>query len=104
LRFLLSTPNHVSVRDIARQLKMPSGHVFYHLKRMVETGILVRRNWTEEHGNTISEYVEYEPQPVFSEKNALAMGLRELEALVVDSTPKKVGICVQFMLMLSKIS
>ncbi|GAG43812.1 unnamed protein product, partial [marine sediment metagenome] len=40
MRILLNQDEDISVRGIARRLELPSGHIFYHLKKMVEMGLL----------------------------------------------------------------
>jgi predicted transcriptional regulator len=54
---LLNTGEDLSVREIARRLDIPVGHVFYHLKKLHENGVLVREQ--------MEEKVFYTPQELF---------------------------------------
>ena len=54
---LLNTGEDLSVREIARRLNIPVGHVFYHLKRLHENGVLVKEN--------VEDKVFYTPQDIF---------------------------------------
>ena len=55
---LLNSDDDISVREIARRLNRPVGHVFYHLKRLYELGILTR--------NEVDGRVYYSPQKLFT--------------------------------------
>lgn len=57
LRLLLSTGEDLSVHEIARRLKLPPSQVFYHLRKMVEWGILIREE--------LFDRVFYSPQKIF---------------------------------------
>lgn len=101
VRILVETPDHVSVREMGRRLRVPSSQVWYHLQRLVEMGVLVKRSWTEETGDIIREWSEYEPQPIFSDPGALGEVLR-LGDRVRDATPLRIANCVAFLVKLSK--
>ncbi len=58
MRILLNQDEDVSVRGIARRLDLPSSHIFYHLKKMVEMGILKK--------NEIDNNIFYTPQKIFT--------------------------------------
>lgn len=58
MQLLLNTGEDLSVREIARKLDRPSGHVFYHLKKLFEMGILKREQ--------IEDRVYYTPQELFT--------------------------------------
>ena len=58
MQLLLNTGEDLSVREISRRLDRPSGHVFYHLKKLSEMGILKREQ--------IEDRVYYIPQDIFT--------------------------------------
>ena len=58
MRILLTQDEDISVRGIARRLDLPSSHIFYHLKKMVEMGILKK--------NQIEDKIFYTPQKIFT--------------------------------------
>jgi len=91
MRLLLDTGEDLSVREIARRLDRPSGHVFYHLKRLHEMGILMKEE--------IEDRVYYTPQAIFTEKidNVLET-LMELSELIDDPNVKKIANCVTMFL------
>jgi len=91
MRLLLDTGEDLSVREIARRLDRPSGHVFYHLKRLYEMGILKR----EENGDR----VYYSPQAIFTEEidNVLET-LMELSDLIDDPNDTKIANCLTMFL------
>ena len=91
MRLLLDAGEDLSVREIARRLDRPSGHVFYHLKRLHEMGILTR----EEDGDR----VYYTPQAIFTgEIDNVLEPLMELSGLIDDSDETKIANCVTMFL------
>ncbi|GAG64777.1 unnamed protein product, partial [marine sediment metagenome] len=88
---LLNTGEDLSVREIARRLGRPSGHVFYHLKRLYEMGVLIR----EEN----EDRVYYTPQAIFTDEidNVLDT-LMELSELINEPNEKKIANCVTMFL------
>ena len=91
MRLLLDTGEDLSVREIARRLDRPSGHVFYHLKRLHEMGILTREE--------VEDRVYYTPQAIFTEEidNVLDT-LMELAELIDEPNEKKISNCVTMFL------
>ena len=91
MRLLLESGEDISVREIARRLDRPSGHVFYHLKRLYEMGILTRE---EEE-----DRVYYTPQPIFTgEKDNVLDTLMGLSDLICEPDEKKIANCVTMFL------
>jgi len=91
MRLLLDTGEDLSVREIARQLDRPSGHVFYHLKRLHEMGILTKEE--------IGDRVYYTPQAIFTEKvDSVLETLMELSDLIDDPDETKIANCVTMFL------
>ena len=91
MRLLLDTGEDLSVREIARRLDRPSGHVFYHLKRLHEMGILVKEE--------IEDRVYYTPQAIFTEKiDSVLETLMELSDLIDDPNEEKIANCVTMFL------
>ena len=91
MRLLLNSGEDVSVREIARRIGRPVGHVFYHLKRLYELGILNR--------NEVDGRVYYAPQELFTEKidETLEM-LSGLSKMIVDPDGDKIAQCVTMFL------
>ena len=90
LRFLLGN-EEVSIREMARRLRLPSSQVFYHVKKLTELGVLVR--------TVEGERVWYEPQPIFlEEREKVVETLRELSALVRDADDEKTANCLYYLL------
>jgi len=91
MRLLLDAGEDLSVREIARQLDRPSGHVFYHLKRLHEMGILTKEE--------IGDRVYYTPQAIFTEKvDSVLETLMELSDLIDDPNETKIANCVTMFL------
>ena len=91
MRLLLDTGEDLSVREIARQLDRPSGHVFYHLKRLHEMGILTKEE--------IGDRVYYTPQAIFTEKvDSVLETLMELSDLIDDPDETKIANCITMFL------
>jgi len=91
MRLLLDTGEDLSVREIARRLDRPSGHVFYHLKKLHEMGILKKEE--------IEDRVYYTPQAIFTEEidNVLET-LLKLSELIEDPNETKIANCVNLFL------
>lgn len=91
MRLLLDTGEDLSVREIARRLDRPSGHIFYHLKRMGEMGILKRER--------VEDRVYYTPQKIFTEKiDNVLNTLLELSDLIDNSNETKLSNCIAMFL------
>ena len=91
MRLLLDTGEDLSVREIARRLDMPSGHVFYHLKKLHEMGILTKEE--------IEDRVYYAPQAIFTEKiDDVLETLLDLSDLIDDPNEAKIANCVTMFL------
>lgn len=61
MRLLMEIDHDPYLTEIAKKLGVPSSHVYYHVKQLVEKGILLKR---EEEGMIV-----YQPQPFFGPKN-----------------------------------
>jgi len=91
MQLLIEPAEDLSVREIARRLDRPSGHVFYHLKKLHEMGIL-RREESEDR-------VYYTPQDIFTEKiEEVLETLMELSVLIDDPNEAKIANCVTMFL------
>lgn len=91
MRLLLDTGEDLSVREIARRLDRPSGHVFYHLKRLYEMGILTRED--------AEDRVYYTPQAIFTEEiDKVLETLMELSDSIDDPNETKIANCVTMFL------
>ena len=91
MKLLLNTEEDLSVREIARRLDLTSGHVFYHLKRLYEMGILTKEE--------IENKVYYAPQPIFTENiDDIMNSLLKLSDLIKDSDEIKIANCVTMFL------
>ena len=92
LRLLLEEGEDTSVREIARRLKISGALSHYHLRKMVEMGVLI-------HHATSSRAGYYELQPIFTENLRSTSFLLSLVAERVNGcTPDKLGNCVSFFL------
>ena len=88
---LLNTGEDLSVREIARRLDRPSGHVFYHLKKLNEMGILTKER--------IGDRVYYTPQDIFTEKiDDVLEDLFKLSELIDEPDERKIANCVTMFL------
>ncbi|GAG60974.1 unnamed protein product, partial [marine sediment metagenome] len=77
MRLLLDTGEDLAVREIARRLNRPLGHVFYHLKRLHEMGILKREE--------VEDRVYYTPQAIFTDEiEDVLETLMDLSELIDD--------------------
>ena len=68
----------VSIGQIAKKLGRPSSHIFYHIKKMSERGVVTREE--------IEGKVFYSPQPIFSEDVESGASLWDLEGFSVSTT------------------
>ena len=88
---MLNTGEDLSVREIARRLGRPSGHVFYHLKRLYKRGVLTREQ--------IEDKVYYTPQAIFTEEIDESLeALMELSKLITEPDEKKIANCLSMFL------
>ncbi len=91
MMLLLNTDEDLAVREIARKLNRPTGHVFYHLKKLNEMGILKREE--------IEERVYYTPQAIFTEEiDEVLETLMELSDLIEDPNEAKIANCITMFL------
>ena len=91
MRLLLDTGEDISVREIARRLDRPSGHVFYHLKRLHEMGVLTREE--------IDDRVYYTPQAIFTDEiDNVLEALLKLSELIDDPNETKIANCITLFL------
>jgi len=91
MQLLLNTGEDLSVREIARRLNRPLGHVFYHLKKLNEMGILKREE--------IEDRVYYTPQAIFTEEiDSVLETLMELSDLIEEPTEAKISNCITMFL------
>ena len=91
MKLLLDTGEDISVREIARRLDRPSGHVHYHLKRLHEMGILKREK--------VEERVYYTPQAIFTDEIDDSLDtIMELAELINEPNEKKISNCITMFL------
>ena len=91
MRILLNQDEDISVRGIARRLDLSSGHIFYHLKKMVEMGILKK--------NKEENRIYYKPQKIFtSEIDITKDKLGEISESIDDPNHIKITNCVTMFL------
>ena len=91
MKLLLNTGEDLAVREIARQLDRPSGHVHYHLKRLHVMGILTREE--------SEDRVYYTPQAIFTQEiEGVLETLLNLSELIEDSNEIKIANCVTMFL------
>ena len=91
MKLLLEPAEDLSVREIARRLNRPSGHVFYHLKKLHEMGILTREE--------VEDRVYYTPQAIFTQGiEGVLETLLNLSELIEDSNEIKIANCVTMFL------
>ena len=87
MRLLLDTGEDLSVREIARRLEISSGHVFYHLKKLVEMGVLTKEK--------VEDRIYYTPQALFTEKiDEVLETLLKLSKLIDDPNETKISNCI----------
>ncbi len=91
MQLLLEPAEDLSVREIARRLDRPPGHVFYHLKKLHEMGILRREEFDDR--------VYYTPQAIFTDKiDDVLETLMDLSDLIDDSNEEKIANCITMFL------
>jgi len=91
MRLLLDTGEDLSIREIARRLDISSGHVHYHLRKLVEMGVLIKEE--------IEDRIYYTPQAIFTEKiDTVLESLMELSDLIDDPNEIKISNCVMLFL------
>ncbi len=91
MQLLLEPAEDLSGREIARRLDRPSGHIFYHIKKLHEMGILVKEE--------IEDRVYYTPQAIFTDEiDAVLETLMDLSGLIEDSNEAKIANCVTMFL------
>jgi len=91
MQLLLEPAEDLSGREIARRLDRPSGHIFYHIKKLHEMGILVKEE--------IDDRVYYTPQAIFTEEiDEVLETLMELSDLIDDPNETKIANCVTMFL------
>ena len=87
MRILLNQDEDISVRGIARRLDLPSGHIFYHLKKMVEMGILKK--------DRIEDKIFYTPQKMFTSAiEDTTDKITEISVNIDESDPTKLANCI----------
>ncbi len=91
MQLLLEPAEDLSGREIARRLDRPSGHIFYHIKKLYEMGILTREE--------VDDRVYYTPQAIFTDEiDDVLETLMELSDLIEDPNEKKIANCVTMFL------
>ena len=91
MQLLLEPAEDLSGREIARRLDRPSGHIFYHIKKLHEMGILVKEE--------IEDRVYYTPQAIFTDEiDDVLETLMELSDLIEDPNETKIANCVTMFL------
>ncbi len=91
MRLLLDTGEDLSIREISRRLDISSGHVHYHLRKLVEMGVLIKEE--------IEDRVYYTPQAIFTEEiDKVLETLLKLSELIEDPNEKKIANCVMLFL------
>lgn len=91
MRILLNQDEDISVRGIARRLDLPSSHIFYHLKKMVEMGILTK--------DRIEDKMFYTPQKMFT--SDIEDTIERISAISVnidEADPTKLANCITMFL------
>ena len=91
MQLLLEDGEDLAVREIARRLNRPPGHVFYHLKKLHEMGILCR--------DKIEDRVYYTPQNIFTKKTDETIGtINELSKLIKAKNGETIANCIMMFL------
>jgi len=91
MRILLNQNEDISVRGIARRLDLPSSHIFYHLKKMVEMGILTK--------NKVGDKMFYTPQKIFtSEIKDTTNKIMEISMNIDEADHVKLANCIAMFL------
>lgn len=87
MRILLNQDEDISIRGIARRLDLPSSHIFYHLKKMVEMGILTK--------DRIEDKIFYVPQKIFTGNITDTMRqIHEISVNIDEPDPTKLANCI----------
>ena len=91
MRILLNQDKDISVRGIARRLDLPSSHIFYHLKKMVEMGLLEKQE--------VNDKMYYAPQKIFTDEIADTMNkLSEISKNIDELDYVKLANCLMMFL------
>ena len=91
MRLLLNTDEDLSIREISRRLDISSGHVHYHLKKLVKMGVLIREE--------IKDNVYYAPQTLFTENiDEVLETLLKLSEMIDDPNEMKISNCIMLFL------
>lgn len=91
MRILLNQDEDISVRGIARRLDLPSSHIFYHLKKMVEMGILTK--------NQVEDKMFYTPQTIFtSDIEKTTERISAISVNIDEADPVKLSNCLSMFL------
>ena len=91
MRILLNQDEDISVRGIARRLDLPSGHIFYHLKKMVEMGLLEKQE--------VNDKMYYTPQKIFTDEIGDTMNkLSEISGNIDELDYVKLSNCIAMFL------
>lgn len=95
LKLLLEEGEDTSVREVARRLNISSALAHYHMRKLVEMGVLIHRATSPRAGY-------YELQPIFTENRlATTFLLSRVSEKVKGWTPDNLGCCVSFFLALN---
>jgi len=87
LRLLLNTDEDLSIRDIGKELGLEPPHVFYHLKKLAEKGIVTREE--------VGDRVYYTPQRIFTEGiEETSKLLEKISSRIDNPTSDKVADCL----------
>ena len=91
MRLLLNTGEDLSIREIARRLDLTSGHIFYHLKKLSEMGILKKE--------LIENQIFYTPQNIFTSNIDETLNtIIELSKLIEADNGETISNCVMMFL------
>ena len=91
MRILLNQDEDISIRGIARRLDLPSSHIFYHLKKMVEMGILTK--------DRVEDRMFYTPQSIFTgDIEDIINKISEISKNIDESDPTKLSNCLAMFL------
>ena len=90
LKLLLEEGEDIPLREVARQLKISPSLAHHHFKKMVEMGILIRRETSRQTGY-------YEVQRIFVEDiTGTKTLLRAMSERIEGCTDEKMGNCISF--------
>ena len=91
MRILLNQDEDISVRGIARQLDLPSSHIYYHLKKMVEMGLLEKQ--------VLDDKMYYTPQKIFTDEVPDTMKqIHEISVNIDETDYTKLANCITMFL------